>query len=81
MTYQTFALTRRELHLELAKWPAYERECETFWNEPTILEKTLPVLMSAALDVMIFFAESTKGLAPGGSDFSRSGVERRAEDS
>ena len=58
MAPQTYKLTRRELHLEVSKWQGYINECPTFWNEPTILDKTLPVLMSAVLDVQLYFLEA-----------------------
>lgn len=52
---ETFSLTPEEIHAEINKWPAYIRECPTFWHEPTILDKTIPVLAAAINDVAISF--------------------------
>jgi hypothetical protein len=46
-----YSLTPAEIHQEVGKWAAYEREVPTFWNEPTILDKTIPVLVAAIADI------------------------------
>ena len=54
----TYKLTRRELHLEVAKWQGYIGDCPTFWSEVTILDKTIPILLAAVLDLQIYFLEA-----------------------
>ena len=48
---ETFSLTSDELHQEINKWSVYMRDCPTFWNEPAILDKTIPVLVAAIADI------------------------------
>jgi len=58
MASHTFSLTTEEIHQEINRWSGYLNECPTFFEEPSILCLTLPVLMHGCLDLHVRFLKA-----------------------